>query len=253
MLPKEAGTHMRKVVIASLKGGCGKTTISTSLAAWWSQEGRETALLDLDPQGAATAWLRRRPPQRPLISGISPTSQARAVTLSFALRIPAGVERLIVDTPAGLAGTALADTVRGAAAVVVPVLPGEMDTAAAARTIADLLVVAKLGRHSGRLAVVANRVRRRTIAARRLQRFLTTLDIPLLTTLHDTQAYAHAIRHGLGLSELKSYRTAAECHAWQPLLEWLEARDLEISAETALGPRSLVPKPVPGTSRPAKA
>jgi len=236
---------MRKIVIANLKGGSGKTTVATSLAAWLGGAGHDTCLLDLDPQGAASAWLRRRPNNRPRIRGIAPPPRSRAVTMSFALRIPPLVDRLIVDTPAGLIGADLADTVRGAAAVLIPVLPGEMDSAAAARTIRDLLLVAKLGRHSGRVAVVANRVRRRTVGARRLERFIANLDIPLVATLHDSQAYAHAIREGLGLNELKSYRTRGEREAWQPLLEWLAERRVEISAATALGPRRLPPERTP--------
>lgn len=231
---------MRKVVVANLKGGSGKTTLATSLAAWWACAGLDTCLLDLDPQGAAAAWLRRRPKARAPIHGLSLPSRPAAVTLSFALRIPPTVERLVVDTAAGLAGAALADTVRGAAAVLVPVVPGEMDSTAAARTIADLLVVAKLGRRSGRVAVIANRVRRGTVGARRLRRFVDSLDIPLIATLHDAQAYIHAVREGLGLGELKSYRTGGEREAWQPLLEWLETRRIEINAETALGPRTLL-------------
>jgi len=236
---------MRKIVVANLKGGSGKTTVATSLAAWLRADGHDTCLLDLDPQGAASAWLRRRPDNRPAVRGIAPPTHSGGVTLSFALRIPPLVERLIVDTPAGLAGAELADTVRGAAAVLIPVLPGEMDSAAAARTIRDLLLVAKLGRHSGRVAVVANRVRRRTVGARRLERFIDTLDIPLVATLHDSQAYVHAVREGLGLNELKSYRTRGECEAWQPLLDWVRTRGLEITAATALGPRRLAPARTP--------
>lgn len=238
---------MRKVVIVNLKGGSGKTTLATSLAAWWACAGLNTCLLDLDPQGAAAAWLRRRPKTRPSIHGLTLPSRSAAVTLSFALRIPPDVDRLVVDTAAGLNGAALADTVRGAAAVLVPVVPGEMDSAAAARTIADLLVVAKLDRRSGRLAIVGNRVKRGTVGARRLKRFMDSLEIPLVATFHDAQAYVHAVREGLGLCELKSYRTGGECEAWKPLMEWLETRRVDISAETALGPRGLLRSAIPGT------
>ena len=226
---------LKKVVVANLKGGAGKTTVATTLAAWWAGQGYSTCLLDLDPQRAATTWLRRRPANRPAIHGLHPPSQTAGVTLSFALRIPQDAERLVVDTPAGLGGTALADVVRGAAAVLIPVLPGEMDSDAAARTVADLLLVGKLDRKSGRLAVIGNRVRRRTIGAERLERFMAALDIPLVATLHDAQAYVHAVREGLGLHELSARRLGGERMAWVPLLEWIESRPMEISAQTALG------------------
>jgi len=231
---------MKKVVVANLKGGSGKTTVATTLAAWWAGQGYKTCLLDLDPQRAATAWLRRRSDEHPRIHTLSLPSQRTGVTLSFALRMPHDAERLVVDTPAGLAGGALADTVRGAAAVLIPVLPGAMDSDAAARTVSDLLLIAKLGRHSGRLAVIANRVRRGTLGADRLQRFIDAIDIPLIATLHDLQAYSHAIRDGLGLHELPKRRLGGERMAWLPLFDWIEARRLEITAQTALGPRSLL-------------
>ena len=51
----------RVVLVANLKGGTGKTTVSTHLAARLANEGHVTALLDLDPQHSALRWLARVP------------------------------------------------------------------------------------------------------------------------------------------------------------------------------------------------
>lgn len=42
------------------KGGVGKTTLVTSLAGEWAKRGKRVLVVDLDPQGHATLWLREK-------------------------------------------------------------------------------------------------------------------------------------------------------------------------------------------------
>ena len=51
---------MLKVLIASSKGGCGKTTLATHLAAHYAVGGKNTVLVDCDRLGSSRRWCERR-------------------------------------------------------------------------------------------------------------------------------------------------------------------------------------------------
>ena len=134
-------------------------------------------------------WLRKRPEDAPAIHGIVGFERSGAVTRSFALRVPSECGVVVVDTPAAVEPPSLPDITRGADAILVPVMPSEIDIHATAKCIADLLLVAKIKRSENRIGIIANRVRAHTLVSQSLMRFLGSLDIPLVTTLRDSQNY----------------------------------------------------------------
>ncbi|HET7369751.1 MAG TPA: AAA family ATPase [Gammaproteobacteria bacterium] len=213
---------MRRIVLINIKGGCGKTTLATTVAAWYAAAGYSTCLMDMDPQGSSMQWLSLRPADRPPIAGVWAHQQASGMTRSFALRVPPGTERLVIDTPAGLTRMQLGDITRDADAVIVPVLPSAFDIRASSRSIGELLLAARTLRRGHRLAVVANRVRQNTHVYDSLERFLNSLTIPFITSLRSTQHYALAAEQGLGIHELDSRRARTDKAQWQPLIDWLE-------------------------------
>ncbi|MGH8399882.1 MAG: ParA family protein, partial [Gammaproteobacteria bacterium] len=144
-----------RIVVLNTKGGCGKTTLSTNLAGYYASHEFNTALLDMDPQGSSLRWLANRAQKRAPVTGIQGTERGGRVTRSFQLRIPPGTERLIVDTPAGLEPMRLQDVTRGADAILIPVLPSDIDIHAASRCIADLLIAGRIERRADRVAVIA--------------------------------------------------------------------------------------------------
>jgi chromosome partitioning protein len=48
---------MRAIAVVNQKGGCGKTTTAINLAAFLARTGRQTLVVDMDPQGHATLGL----------------------------------------------------------------------------------------------------------------------------------------------------------------------------------------------------
>jgi chromosome partitioning protein len=235
----------QRIVVLNTKGGSGKTTLATNLAAYYAAAGRRVALMDLDPQGSSMRWLKQRPPEAPPIHGIAGYEKRLNVTRSFALRSPPGTEIVIVDTPAALSVAQMPETVRDASVIIVPVLPSDIDIHAASRCIADLLLVARVHRSERRLVIVANRARRYTKAFQSLMRFLQSLRIPVAAVLRDSQAYIRSAETGLGLHEMKGALLQEDLDSWKPLVEWLERRSGSLVAE--------VPDAVPESAQPVEA
>jgi chromosome partitioning protein len=136
---------MHTIVVATLKGGTGKTTTALALAAEFASRGRTVALVDGDPQASATMSLRLAPAREPwteapvplqltgledealwIARGGRPLAVAtREQAHAFFRRDFAaeGVQLRIIDTAPGAVGL-LAEACRVASLVVVPVDTG---------------------------------------------------------------------------------------------------------------------------------
>lgn len=214
---------MHRIVVANAKGGCGKTTIATNLAAYFAMRQQSTVLFDHDPQGSGLAWLKQRSPDLPPIHGVAAhRAPANGMTRAWQLRVPQDAEWVVVDTPAGLNGTKLSELVRQADSVIIPVLSSPIDIHSAARFIHELLVHGKARMLGVRLAVIANRVRHNTLMYQELKRFLNGLQIPFITSLRDTQNYVKAAQQGICVHELNAPMVERDVEQWAPLVEWLE-------------------------------
>jgi len=216
---------MQKIVVLNPKGGSGKSTLATNLASYFAVQNRKPTLMDMDVQGSSTRWLSKRNELQPLVYGVAAFERKAGVTRSFALRVQGDSEITIVDTPAAVDPQRLPELTRDAQAILVPVLPSDIDIHAATRCISDLLLVAKIKRSEQRIAVIANRVKRNTVMYRSLMKFLYSLQIPVIATLRDSQNYARAFDNGVGLFEMKPYIVHEDLEHWQPLIGWLTNRN----------------------------
>jgi chromosome partitioning protein len=230
---------MQRILILNPKGGSGKTTVATNLASYFASQGDHPLLTDNDPQGSSTRWLKKRTPEQPLIHGVAAFERNSRVTRAFHLRTPPDAAHVIVDTPAAVPAQDLPEITKNADAIIVPVLPSDIDIHACSKCIADLLLIAKIRRNENRIGVIANRVKRNTLVYQSLMRFLATLRIPIIATLRDSQNYVRAVELGLGLHEMKAGTVARDLEDWEPLLGWL--RDKEAGA-AALQQNQILPE-----------
>jgi chromosome partitioning protein len=217
-------SNHQHIVVLNTKGGAGKTTLATNLAAYYAHVGFKTALMDYDPQGSSTFWLGKRCHPLPSIQSVPAFKYNHSVTKSWFLRTEPDTERVIVDSPAGIELAGARSLLDKATAILIPVLPSDIDIHAASHCIADLLLLAKQHKRRDRIGVVANRVRKNALVFKRLEKFLNSLSIPFITTLRDTTNYTKAADAGMGIHELKSYRTKDDIQDWQKLINWLDSR-----------------------------
>jgi chromosome partitioning protein len=52
---------MPVIAVVNRKGGSGKSTLSTNIAAWCAHNGWQVMLGDVDRQRSMQSWLSRRP------------------------------------------------------------------------------------------------------------------------------------------------------------------------------------------------
>jgi len=121
---------MHIIVVASQKGGSGKTTLSRSLAVAAQQATGATALLDTDPQGSLTSWWNRREGETPILVKIDPAELESGIAKLEA----AGIEYLFIDTPPSV-HPELAQLLAQATLAVIPVRPSPDDLDAIGDTL----------------------------------------------------------------------------------------------------------------------
>ncbi len=208
---------MRTILVLNAKGGCGKSTISTNLAAYFASEmGKKVVLADYDPQESSLAWLEARDENRPLITGIAAYKEP--------LRVAKDTDYLIIDAPARVHGKELTQIIRKAETVIFPVLPSPIDMRAATKYMEELKKNGRVSRKEVKIGVVANRVRENTIIFSELYDFIKKMKLPYIATLRDTQNYIRAEERGLGIFEMAPSQVYQDLEDWQSLTKWLRSK-----------------------------
>jgi chromosome partitioning protein len=205
---------MPVVVVANPKGGVGKSTIATNIAGLFASRGRSVMLGDADRQQSSRLWLRLRPPEARAITGWD-VGEGRIA------KPPRGTTHVVLDTPAGMHGKMLQETLRLADKVVVPLQPSIFDIYATRAFLDELAQLRKAGRMQ--VGIVGMRVDARTIAADKLQEFVEGLGLPVLGFLRPTQNYVHLAARGLTLWDVAPSKVERDLEQWQGIAAWLES------------------------------
>jgi chromosome partitioning protein len=125
---------MKVISIISQKGGVGKTTLATALAVEATRRGKQSLLLDLDPQASASFWSDSRTDEAgPAVTAIPPARLEHVLKASA----KAGADLVFIDTPPFAKDIAY-DAAKLADFVLIPAKPAVLDIIAMTRTV-DLI------------------------------------------------------------------------------------------------------------------
>jgi len=191
----------RVIAVAQQKGGAGKTTLAAHLTVAWALAGRSVALVDIDPQGSLTRWMRERETSGAAALAFSTVSGWR--TQTEVERLARGHDLVVIDSPPH-AETEARVAVRAADLVLVPLQPSPLDHWATAPTF-------QLAQAERRPVLVAlNRVPARGKVVDAVIETLAREAVPVAAArLGSRQAFAAAMLQGLTALETEPRGKAA--------------------------------------------
>ena len=122
---------MKILVLASQKGGAGKTTLAAHLAIEAERGGAgPVVLIDTDPQGSLSAWWNSREADTPALA----SAKLNELPAKLDALASAGFNLAVIDTPPAITA-AIRDVVKLADLVLIPTRPSPHDLRAVGSTV----------------------------------------------------------------------------------------------------------------------
>lgn len=190
--------------VLNQKGGVGKTTIATNLAAVCAKAGNRVLLVDADPQGSSMAWsaAREDDPLFPVISMAKPTLHKDLPELA------SDYDLVIIDGAPRVNDLARA-TILASDVVLIPVQPSPYDIWACADTV-QLIQEAQQYKDGLRGVFVINRRIVGTAIGRDVNTALEQFGLPVLNAVFSQRViYPESAAQGRAVIEVDPKSEAA--------------------------------------------
>ena len=199
------------LLIASAKGGTGKSTLATNIAAYLAGQGADVLLLDVDPQATAYRWATRRQERYPDAPRVN-TAQASGRVYDVIRDMASRYAHIVIDS-GGHASDAMKSAMLGAQVVYVPLRPSQADLETVGDMVAAIADVRALNpalRASALLSMAPTNpgIKEAQEAREALQ------DVPELELsaclIRERKIYRDALFEGVGVVEMTTNKATAE-------------------------------------------
>jgi chromosome partitioning protein len=191
---------LKTIVVASQKGGVGKTTLTGHLAVEAErQQVGAVAMIDTDPQGNLSGWFKVREAETPALVRVLPNG-LRATLRALE---DAGIALCLIDTPPAITES-IAATVAEADLVLIPAKPSPHDLRAVGATV-DIVEGAKKP-----MVFVVNQAVARTKIKTDAVRALSQHGPLAPVDIHNRVDFAASMTDGRTVGEIDEKSAAAE-------------------------------------------
>jgi chromosome partitioning protein len=131
---RQRGGTMHTIVLATQKGGTGKSSLAIGLAVAAIQHGQVVRMIETDRQGTVANWRRRRQAAEP---GVEAITGAGDLERRLHVFDRSGVTLTVIDTAGGLNPMTTA-AIRSADLCLIPARPSLLDIEATAPTLSNI-------------------------------------------------------------------------------------------------------------------
>ena len=191
---------MKVLIVASQKGGAGKTTLAAHLAVAAEEIlPNKVVILDGDPQGSLSAWWNSREHEYPALA----SSTLAELPEKIEQLKEAGFELVIIDTPPAITN-AITEIIKLADLVLIPTRPSPHDLRAVGSTVNIALSEEKP------FVFVVTQAKANAKLTTQAMAALSEHGVVCSTIIHDRVDFASSMINGDTVNEVSSKSRSAE-------------------------------------------
>ena len=206
---------MKTILIANLKGGCGKTMTAITLTSALAQKGYKVAPADADTQKSALQWLKQRTEHAAPIQ-ILVWRHEKSIGDA-----PKNLDYLIIDAPGALTGEHAEQLISECHAIVTPLQPSFFDIDSTKRFLKHIQEIKRIRKGKVAMHLLANRIKANSASSKEIQQFFEKIEHQPVAWIAERSAYGQLAMQGLSIFDKNQKNFLQIQEQWQPLLNAL--------------------------------